>query len=238
MKILIPDKLGQNVLAAIQDLGKKGHAITLAYPIPLKTDRGGRTFPLLRRIYRSRYCSRVIYLDSPYNDIEMLIYTYIQVTYYTTIENEKINHPDLKALNKTRNRDIIQNSYLKIKIRQNFDEYANYVGLTLDEESKTYINNTIYLLSIDGLLRKRDFESNSINDVITSYTTIGKEELADIQKFLVSLRFHWNKHYRKLIFRNKLVESMNFNNTLGISSPLDKSRKKKRRYNLKLKKQN
>jgi hypothetical protein len=157
-----------------------------------------------------------------YNDIEMLIYTFIQVKYYNAIEKKEIDVPDQKILNKTRNRDIIQNSYLKIKIRNNFDNFSNYLGLTNDEEAKSYLNNTIFILTVDGLLKKRDFEKNDVSEVIFSYTDIKKEELEYIQKFLNSLRFYWNKHFKKPVFRTQLKAQLNFGETLGISIPLEK----------------
>ena len=161
-----------------------------------------------------------------YNDIEMLIYTFVQVKYYNAIEKKEIDVPDQKILNKTKNRDIIQNSYLKIKIRNNFDNYSNYLGLTNDEDAESYLNNTIFILAIDGLLKKRDFENSDVSEVINSYTDIQNEELADIQKFLTSLRFYWNNHYKKSIFRTNLSPKLNFGEALGISIPLEKKTKR------------
>ena len=159
-----------------------------------------------------------------YNDLEMLIFTYIQIEYYTAIEKKDIEFYENKTLNKTRNHDIIQNSYLKTKIKQNFDTYSNYVGLTIDNEERLYLNNTIYILSFNGLLRKRNFEDNSIVKVINSYIDIQIEELSDLIKYLTSLRFYWNKNYYKIFFRPKLVQQIDFNNLLGSSTPLEKKR--------------
>ena len=64
-----------------------------------------------------------------YNDIEMLVYTSIQIMYYSAIEKKEVEVPDQKVLNKTKNRDIIQNSYLKTKILQNSEKFATYLGL-------------------------------------------------------------------------------------------------------------
>ena len=159
-----------------------------------------------------------------YNDLEMLIFTYIQIEYYSAIEKKDIEFSDNKTLNKTRNRDIIQNSYLKTKIKQNFDTYSNYIGLTIDNEENSYLNNTVYLLNFDGLLRKRNFEDNSIVKVINSYIDIQGEELSDLIKYLTSLRFYWNKNYYKIFFRPKLVQQIDFNSLLGSSIPLEKKR--------------
>jgi hypothetical protein len=159
-----------------------------------------------------------------YTDIEMLIYTYIQVKYYNIIEKKEIEVSDVSALNKTRNRDIIQKSYLKTKISQNFEVYGNYIGLTIDDEEKLYLNNTIYVLFFDGLLKKRIFEDNSLVEIIKSYVDINSEEISEINKYLTSLRFYWNKNYKKLFFRPKLVQQLNFNDLLGSSIPLEKRR--------------
>ncbi len=159
-----------------------------------------------------------------YTDIEMLIYTYIQVKYYNIIEKKEIEVSDVSALNKTRNRDIIQKSYLKTKISHNFEAYGNYIGLTIDDEEKLYLNNTIYVLSFDGLLKNRIFEDNSLVEIIKSYVDIQIEEISEINKYLTSLRFYWNKNYKKLFFRPKLVQQLNFNDLLGSSIPLEKRR--------------
>ena len=127
-------------------------------------------------------------------------------------------------MNKTRNRDIIQNSYLKTKILQNFSKYSFYLGLTINKEEKLYLNNTIYVLTFDGLLKKRNFENNSLENVISLYTDISNEEISDILKFLNSLRFYWNKNYKKLIFRTRLNQKVDFYELLGISKPLEKKK--------------
>lgn len=167
-----------------------------------------------------------------YSDIEMLIYSFIQVMYYKAIEKKDIEITDQKALVKTRNRDTIQNSYLKTKILQNFSKYSSYLGLTINKADNLYLNNTIYILTFDGLLKKRNFENNSLEEVIISYIDIKDEEISDILKFLNSLRFYWNKNYKKLIFRTPLNQKINFYELLGISKPLEpkKGRLTKIRY--------
>ena len=159
-----------------------------------------------------------------YADIEMLIYTYIQLKYYNAIEKKEVEVSDITALSKTRNRDIIQTFYLKTKINQNFGTYGNYINLTIDNEEKLYLNNTIYVLSFDGLLKKRNFEDNSLVEIVKSYVDIHSEEISEINKYLTSLRFYWNKNYKKLFFRPKLVQQLNFNDLLGSSIPLEKKR--------------
>ncbi len=172
-----------------------------------------------------------------YEDIEMLIYTYIQIMYYKNIEKKEVEIPDQKALIKTRNRDVIQNSYLEKKVFQNFKIFSNYLGLTYNKEESCYLNNTIYILTTEGLLKKRDFENNNINEIIDSYIDIKNEEIADILKFLNSLRFYWNKRYRKLVFRTHLAQKMNFETLLGISVPLEKVKSKVKKHKLSLKKE-
>jgi len=144
--------------------------------------------------------------------------------YYRAIEKKDIEITDQKALIKTRNRDIIQNSYLKTKILQNFSNYSSYLGLTINKEDNMYLNNTIYILTLDGVLKKRNFEKNSLEDVITSYIDIKNEEISDVLKFLNSLRFYWKKNYKKLIFRTLLNQRIDFYELLGISKPLEPKR--------------
>lgn len=173
-----------------------------------------------------------------YSDIEMLIFSYIQVMYYKAIEKKEIDEVDQKDLIKTRNRDIIQNSYLKTKIFQNFNIYSSYLGLTLNNEQQIYLNNTIYILTLEGLLKKRNFVNNSLEDVINSYIDITEEEISDILKFLNSLKFYWKKNYKKSIFRPLLAQKINFYELLGISKPLEKKRGKITKIRFKMKRAN
>ncbi|MCJ7651406.1 MAG: hypothetical protein MUP85_22590 [Candidatus Lokiarchaeota archaeon] len=168
-----------------------------------------------------------------YGDIENLIYTQIQIEYYKIIEKKQIEDTHVKLVNKTRNKDIIQNSYLKTKVSQNFEKYSNYLGLTIDREDLAYLNSTIYLMTYNGLLKKRDFERNNVNQVISSFTNINNEEISDIDKYLTSLRFYWNKKYYRFLFRPKLVQKISFSSLLGSSAPLEK---KKGIFRIKLKK--
>jgi hypothetical protein len=166
-----------------------------------------------------------------YGDIENLIYTQIQIEYYKIIEKKQIEDTHEKLVNKTRNKDIIQNSYLKTKVLQNFEKYSNYLGLTIDKENLAYLNSTIYVMTYNGLLKKRDFEKNNVNQVIGSFTDINNEEISDIEKYLNSLRFYWNKKYYRFLFRPKLVQKINFSSLLGSSVPLEK---KKGKFRIKL----
>ena len=60
-----------------------------------------------------------------YSDIEMLIFTNLQVKYYEILETNKetVEEQELKTLVKNKNRDIIQKNYLNAKINQNFESY-------------------------------------------------------------------------------------------------------------------
>lgn len=156
----------------------------------------------------------------------MLIFTDIQIKYYDSEDSEMILSYDPIQLKKYKNRDIIQNSYLEVKIRQNFSKYSDYLGLTLDKENKTYLNNTIYILNAGGILSKRDFETRGLENIIKSYLEIKKEEILEIEKFLNSLRFYWRKNYKKSIFRPNLKSKVNFYELLGYSNPLEKPKKR------------
>jgi predicted ATP-grasp superfamily ATP-dependent carboligase len=70
MKILIPDPLRRNVLAAIRSLSKKGYQITIAYPTPQPGDRDFHTLPILKKVYRSRYCPDIRFVASPFGDVD------------------------------------------------------------------------------------------------------------------------------------------------------------------------
>jgi len=96
-----------------------------------------------------------------YDDIEHLIFTYLQIEYYRLIESTKTQDDELTKLKKYKNRDIIQNSFIQLKVNQNFKELSNFIGLTINKEKNSYLNGTIYILNIDGLLQKRNLETYS-----------------------------------------------------------------------------
>lgn len=164
-----------------------------------------------------------------YEDIEMLIFTKLQVKYYDALqENEtEIDEKQLSMLKKDKNRDVIQNIYLMKKIDQNFNLFSSYLGLTRDKSNNSYITGTIYLLNEDGCLLKRNIELNTVNPLITSYREITKEQVSEILIFLNSMRFYWNKKYKKLIFRPELMQKIDFNALLGYKNPLSTTPRKK-----------
>jgi hypothetical protein len=163
-----------------------------------------------------------------YNDIEMLIFTNLQVKYYEILQKNQGETEDqeLKILIKNKNRDIIQKSYLNAKINQNFKLYAQYLGLTYDKENEAYLNGTIYILKIDGNLIKRDIESNKEENLITSYTEIKPEQIKEISFYLNSLRFYWKTKYYKFIFRPHLHQKIVFDDLLGYIKPLNQKKQR------------
>ena len=163
-----------------------------------------------------------------YTDIEMLIFTNLQVKYYEKLQTSKgeMDEQELKSLVKNKNRDIIQKSYLNTKINQNFKLYAQYLGLTHNRENDAYLNGTIYILKTDGNLLKRNIEFNTEESIINSYTEIRPEHIKEILIYLNSLRFYWKKKYYKVIFRPHLHQKIVFDNLLGYLKPLDQKKKK------------
>lgn len=135
---------------------------------------------------------------------------------------------DFNILKKNKNRDIIQNSYLKTKINQNFSRYYPYLGLTFNKETKNFLNGTIYILHENGNLFKRNIEANTEDEIIQSHNDITKEQIGDILIFLISLRFHWKKKYSKKFFRPELRQIVNFYNLLGYVKPLEAPKKRRR----------
>ena len=173
-----------------------------------------------------------------YDDIEKLIYTYIQIEYYSLIESNKTQNDELKKLEKYKNHDIIQNSFIQLKVSQNFSKLSNFIGLTVNKESKLYLNGTIYILNDNGLILKRNLETYTQDIIIESYIDIKDKEISDILNYLTSLRFYWKKHYSKILFRPILKQRVNFYDLLGFSSPLVKKRRKKRKLVIKKKTNN
>jgi hypothetical protein len=163
-----------------------------------------------------------------YNDIEMLIFTNLQVKYYEILQKNQagMDEQELKALIKNKNRDIIQKNYLNTKIGQYFKLYAQYLGLTYNKENETYLNGTIYLLKSDGVLLKRNIESNTEEAIITSYTEINPQQITGLNVYLNSLRFYWKKKYYKPIFRPHLHQKIVFEDLLGYIKPLEEKKQK------------
>ncbi|MFX0002427.1 MAG: hypothetical protein ACFFAA_11670 [Promethearchaeota archaeon] len=163
-----------------------------------------------------------------YTDIEMLIFTNLQVKYYEILQTSKgeMEDQELKTLMKNKNRDIIQKSYLNAKINQNFKLFAQYLGLTHNKENDAYLNGTIYILKTDGSLLKRNIEFNTEENIINSYTEIKPEQIKELSIYLNSLRFYWKKKYYKAIFRPHLHQKIVFDDLLGYLKPLDQKKKK------------
>lgn len=165
-----------------------------------------------------------------YEDIEMLIFTHIQIRYYQALElKDKLEgDKELVSLTKNKNRDNIQNDYLKTKINQHFIDYSKYLGLSLNVEKENYLNGTIFILNKDGLLSKRNVEEYKDIPIIYNYTEIGKVEINEILNYLNSLRFYWKKWYHKFIFRPELTQKVNFYDLLGYIKPLEPEKRRKR----------
>lgn len=163
-----------------------------------------------------------------YSDIEMLIFTNLQVKYYEILQTKEnqLKEEELKILIKDKNRDVIQKNYLDAKINQYFKFYAQYLGLTYNKDKNAYLNGTIYILNIDGTLSKRNIESNTEEKIITSYTEITPQQVKEILTYLNSLRFYWRKKYYKFVFRPNLKQKTVFENLLGYTKPIPQQKKK------------
>ncbi|MFX1575196.1 MAG: hypothetical protein ACFFB0_20870 [Promethearchaeota archaeon] len=164
-----------------------------------------------------------------YSDIEMLIFTNLQVKYYELLQKSRpeMEEQELKALIKNKNRDIIQKNYLDTKINQNFRLFAQYLGLTYKKENDIYLNGTIYVLKTDGTLLRRNIESNTEENIITSYNAITSKQISELVVYLNSLRFYWKKKYSKFIFRPNLHQKIIFNELLGYVKPLEQEKRMK-----------
>jgi len=164
-----------------------------------------------------------------YSDIELLIFTNLQVKYYEILQTKEtqIEELQLKDLIKNKNRDVIQKNYLDAKINQYFKLYAQYLGLTHNKEKNLLLNGTIYVLKTDGTLLKRNIEFNTEEEIITTYTNIEPPQIKELAIYLNSLRFYWKKKYYKFIFRPQLKQEIVFDNLLGYKAPILQKRKRK-----------
>ena len=167
-----------------------------------------------------------------YEDIETLIYTHIQIKYYDALESSEklIENKELSFLKKNKNRDIIQNSYLKTKINQNFKYNSQYLGLTFNQEKLSFLNGTAYILNDQGALLKRNFDDNTEANIISNYTEINEKQISEILTYLKSLRFYWTNKYKKSVFRPDLKQRINFHELLGYVKPLKPLEQKRRSW--------
>ena len=163
-----------------------------------------------------------------YIDIEMLIFTNLQVKYYEVLQKNKVEmeEQELKTLTKNKNRDVIQKNYLTTKIRQHFNLYAQYLGLTYNEENSAYLNGTIYILKNEGSLLKRNIEFNTEESIINTFTEIKPKQISELKVYLDTLRFYWKKKYYKFIFRPQLDQTVVFDDLLGYIKPLNQKKHK------------
>jgi len=138
----------------------------------------------------------------------------------------EMEEQELKTLVKNKNRDVIQKNYLSSKIRQYFHLYAQYLGLTYNEENSSYLNGTIYLLKNDGSLLKRNIEFNTEETIINTFTEIKTDQISELKVYLNSLRFYWKKKYYRFIFRPQLEQMLVFDDLLGYVKPLSQKKQK------------
>jgi len=124
-----------------------------------------------------------------YEDIEKLIYSYCLT--YKSGEETQIENPKQ------------QNTYYDCKIKQNFEKYSNYLGLTMLEEVDRYYyyNNSHFNLRNEGVLYY--VYGVERNDVFNPHHP-SSEEVNVIDEYLKTLRNYWERNYSKPLFRPKL----------------------------------
>ena len=153
-----------------------------------------------------------------YEDIEKLIfyhYTNQIIIEFQKLYEKQIEFPlQLQELNEYSNRHY----YYRVKVKNRFVEFSDYLGLINSEEGQEekrieYINETYTILTDTGSLGKRqlgDLRRSTIKDL----TNIDDKEIEDIDRYLHSLRSHWNKQYHKFIIKPKLQEVIKFKRDL------------------------
>lgn len=131
-----------------------------------------------------------------YEDIEGLIYSYCLI--YKSEEESPIKNPKQ------------QNTFYSHKIKQNFEKYSNYLGLTILEEANRYYycNISDFDLGDDGILHY-NHEGEDRDDVINPHHP-SSEEVNVIDEYLKMLRNYWERNYSKPLFRPKLKKKNDF----------------------------
>lgn len=130
-----------------------------------------------------------------YEDIERLMYTYCFI--HESEKEPSIKHP------------IQKNNYYDCKVKQNFEKYSNYLGLTMLESDDFYYyyNPTNLYLRSDGVLY-HDYGEDS-DEVFNPYH-ISSEDVNVMEKYLKTLRNYWERNYSKPLFRPKLKKKIDF----------------------------
>ncbi|MBA7621831.1 hypothetical protein ES703_29199 [subsurface metagenome] len=136
-----------------------------------------------------------------YEDIEHFIFAFIQYC------NDNIQYTRLK-------------SYYEGKMRQNFERFSNYLGLSMVEENGEffYYNMSDYILQKSGgLFYKARPDENYFNEqsVIVNQGFPADAERLDaviesVNEFLKGLRDFWNKFYYKRLFRKNIKPKLNY----------------------------
>ena len=136
-----------------------------------------------------------------YEDIEHFLYTFIQYCY-------------------DRSRFTRLKSYYEGKIKQNFERYSNYLGLSMVEENGEifYYNISDYILQKSGGLYHKvrpgeDFFNEQSIIVHEDYpANFGRQNaiIESVNEFLKGLRDYWNKFYYKFLFRKKIKTKLNY----------------------------
>jgi len=105
-------------------------------------------------------------------------------------------------------------------IKQKFDDYSKYLGLTRHPSEKElfYINKADILFHHHGALMK-DISDNNKGyrrvQIIEDPLNIKEEEISQINKYLESLRNYWKLNYKKRFFRPMLKAKKDFNDLIN-----------------------
>jgi predicted ATP-grasp superfamily ATP-dependent carboligase len=138
MRILIPELMRRNVLAAIRSLGRGGHHVTLAMPRPGNQDNPRSTYGVLERLSRSRYLADVADVTSPFEDTDAFIADVVQLVTrgsfdvvlpfsYSSCACVSLGKPQLEHLTGLAIGDFEQ--FMKLHNKWNAIELARSVGV-------------------------------------------------------------------------------------------------------------
>jgi len=136
-----------------------------------------------------------------YEDIEHFIYAFIQYC------NDNKQDTRLKL-------------YYEGKIKQNYERFSNYLGLSMVEENGEffYYNTSDYILQKSGGLFYKTHPSKyyfNEEDVIVNQDFPADAERLDaviesVNEFLKGLRDFWNITYHKRLFRKNIKPKLNY----------------------------
>lgn len=151
-----------------------------------------------------------------YNDIENLIFNFY-------MKNAFLKLCEINNANKEYEQEYFEYSKMQIfyegRVKQQFEEYAKYLGLMYYRKPQYYMSTSNYLIQKEGGLAEFYPNINAISPLnrrqlfINSKTKnhdLDESSVNIINTFLKNLRDYWYKFHYKKVLRKKMKSKLDF----------------------------